>query len=61
MSYPTFEVLEKTIILLGGYEKKVTGDRPFRVIEEAKLREAAQQDSEAVAFAFYGGKWVAAA
>lgn len=62
MSYPTVEVSErKTVILLGGYEKKGSRGGSVRVIEEAKLKEAAKRDHDAVAFAYYFGKWIAAA
>lgn len=61
MSYPTIEVHGKTVILLGGFEKPTALDHPVRVLKKTKLEEAIAKDRDAVAFAYYSAKWIAAA
>lgn len=61
MSYPTIELHQKKVILLGGFEKTKGVDRPVRVSEMPKLEEAARKNRDAVAFAYYLGKWIPAA
>ena len=61
MSYPTIELRGKKVILLNGFEKSKVVDQPVHVSERTKLEEAAKKNCDAVAFAYYSGKWIAAA
>jgi len=61
MSYPTIQLQDKKVILLSGYQMTKTGDRPVEVTDKPKLEDSIKKHGDAVAFTYYGGRWIPAA
>ena len=72
MAYPTLEVRGRRIILVSGYKRMDANERDSRsrsrgkahevaVLDWDRLVEAANANSDAVAFGYTAGRWVAAA
>lgn len=58
--YPTFELHGKRLIILNGFKKCSADDRIITVVDEAKLQASAAKYSDAIAFAYFRGRWVPA-
>lgn len=66
MALPKIALRGRKIILLSGYKRSVHKDADngfdsVTVAAEDKLRKAAKQDPDAVAFGYIRGEWVASA
>ena len=66
MPYPTINISDRSIILLGGYEKSNNDEQSLRIRDKADLELAAVQHPDAVAFGYFSGprmsrRWVPAA
>jgi len=61
VSYPTIDLDERTVILLSGFEKTRSANKPLSIKAKRKLEEAAKKHRDAVAFGYISGKWVPSA
>lgn len=61
MSYPTIQLEDKKVILLSGYVLTKTSERPVEVTDKTKLEDTAKKHRDAVAFTYYGGRWLPSA
>lgn len=65
MALPKIVVRGKEVILLSGFTsgagKATSIDDAVKIDAEDKLKRAAKQDPDAVAFGFVAGEWVASA
>ena len=60
MWYPTIEINGKRVLILSGYEKASEQNRVVAVADETKLQVSAAKHGDAVAFTYFGGKWIPA-
>jgi len=60
MWYPTIEINGKPVLILNGYEKALEENHVVAVVEETKLQVSAAKHRDAVAFTYFGGKWIPA-
>ena len=60
MWYPTIEINGKPVLILNGYEKAREENRVIAVADETKLQVSAAKHRDAVAFTYFGGKWIPA-
>ncbi len=60
MWYPTIEINGKRVLILNGYEKSSEQNRVMVVADETKLLVSAAEHRDAVAFTYFGGKWIPA-
>ena len=60
MWYPTIEINGKRVLILNGYEKASEQNRVVAVADETKLQVSASKHHDAVAFTYFGGKWIPA-
>ncbi len=61
MSCPTVDLEKKKVILLSGFEKTRSANKPFSIKAKKELKKAAKRHRDAVAFGYVLGKWVPAA
>ena len=60
MWYPTIEINGKRVLILNGYEKASEQNRVVAVADETKLQVSTAKHRDAVAFTYFGGKWIPA-
>jgi hypothetical protein len=61
MPYPTIELESKKVIILSGFERTQADEKPVEVKDKSKLEAAAKKHGDAVAFAYFSGRWIPAA
>ncbi len=61
MSYPTVYLGKKKVVLLSGFKKTRSANKPLSIKAKRKLEEAAKRHRDAVAFGYVSGKWVPSA
>ena len=60
MWYPTIEINGKRVLILNGYEKASEQNHVVAVADETKHQVSAATHRDAVAFTYFGGKWIPA-
>ena len=60
MWHSTIEINGERVLILNGYEKAAEQNRVVAVADETKLQVSAAKHRDAVAFTYFGGKWIPA-